>query len=451
MLKFLRIYFVNLMYYYVSHKAASYVLLEMSNKLKPKLMKFKVLYILAIIGLMSFTSYAQRGGVKIGYIDTEFILQNVPEYQEASTQLDSKITQWKSEVDKRLVEIDLKKKALDNEKVLLTKELYEERFEDISFEESEILDYQQKRFGPNGDMIIQRSQLIQPIQDQIYAAVKEIAETRKYDFIFDKNADFLMLYSAERYDVSEQVLRIITRTSKREQANTKKERKALEEEENVPKVNSPEQDERAKAIEDKKALRAKQLEDKRLEREKALEERRQQQLADREARKKATDERRQKALDARNKKKNPQSVETEKVGDSTATKTAKQLQDEKRQKALKAREDRKKALDERRQKALEARNKKNSPPSVEKETVSDSISTNSEQVKAVKVDSTVTKTAKQLQDEKRQKAIKAREDRKKALDERRKKIAEDRKKAKEAREAQIKKNDSIRKAKKNNE
>ena len=360
-------------------------------------MRFKVLYILAIIGLMSFTGHAQRAGVRIGYIDTEFILQNVPEYQEASVQLDSKIAQWKSEIDKRLGEIELKKKALDNEKVLLTKELYEERFEDITFEESEILDYQQKRFGPKGDMIIQRSQLIQPIQDQIYAAVKEIAETRKYDFIFDKNADFLMLYSAERYDVSEQVLRIITRTSKREQANSKKERKALEEEESAiePEVN-PEREARAKALEDKKALRAKQIEENRLERERAFEERKQKIKADREARKKATEERRKKALEARNKKNNPPAIETKKVNDSTAAK--------------------------------------------------------SEKTKAtVKTDSTKTKTAKQLLDEKRQKAIKDREARQKALEERRKKIAEDRKKAREARELQIKKNDSIRKAKKKNE
>lgn len=350
-------------------------------------MKFKVLYVLAIIGLMSFNSHAQRG-VRIGYIDTEFILQNVPEYQEASTQLDTKVTQWKSEVDKRLGEIELKKKALDNEKVLLTKELYEERFEDISFEESEVIDYQQKRFGPNGDMIIQRSQLIQPIQDQIYAAVKEIAETRKYDFIFDKNADFLMLYSAERYDVSEQVLRIITRTSKREQASTKKERKALEEEESVieDEVN-PEKEERTKALEDKKALREKQLKDKRLEREKAFEERKQKVKADREARKKATEERRQKAIDARNKRNTPPAIDTKKAKDSTIT--------------------------------------------------------NSQKEKAVvKTDSTKTKTAKQLLDEKRQKAAKDREDRKKALEERKKK-------AKEEREARIKKNDSIRKAKAN--
>ena len=110
------------------------------------MMKFKVLFLLAITGLMSFSAMAQRG-VRIGYIDTEYILQNVPEYQEATSQLDKKVLQWKSEIEQKLNVIEQKKKELENESVLLTKELYEERMEDISFEEAEILDYQQKRFG----------------------------------------------------------------------------------------------------------------------------------------------------------------------------------------------------------------------------------------------------------------------------------------------------------------
>ena len=129
------------------------------------------------------------------------------------------------------------------------------------------MDYQQKRFGPGGDMVIQRRQLVQPIQDQIYAAVKEIAENKKYDFVFDKNADFLMLYSAERYDISEQVLKIITRANKREQAKTKQERRELEKEEAVPEVNDS-KDERAKALEERKAQRKAELRAKAAERRK---------------------------------------------------------------------------------------------------------------------------------------------------------------------------------------
>ena len=167
-------------------------------------MKYKVLFLMVMIGLSSLVANAQRG-VRIGYIDTEYILQNVPEYQEATAQLDKKVQEWKSEIDQRLTVIDTKKKQLNSERVLLTKELYEERLEDITFEEAEILDYQQKRFGPNGDLMIKKKQLIQPIQDQIFAAVQEIAGNKQYDFIFDKSADVVMLYSAERFDISELV------------------------------------------------------------------------------------------------------------------------------------------------------------------------------------------------------------------------------------------------------
>ena len=355
-------------------------------------MKFKVLYILAIVGLMSFTSNAQRvNGARIGYIDTEYILQNVPDYQEATSQLETKLTKWKSEIENKLADIETKKKALENEKVLLTKELYEERLEDISFEESEVLDYQQKRFGPDGDMVLQRTQLIQPVQDQIFAAVKEIAENKKYDFVFDKNADFLMLYSAERFDISEQVLRIITRASTREQAKTKRERKELEKEEAVPEVNNT-KDERAKALEDRKAQRTADLEQKRIDREKALEERRTKQKADREAKKKAAADRRQKVLDARN--------NTNKSSDSTASKM-------------------------------------------------DSKTTKKANT-AVKSDTTKVKTRQQLLEEKRKKALEQREARKKALEDRKKKILEQRKKAREERLEQLRKSDSIRKAKANN-
>jgi Skp family chaperone for outer membrane proteins len=353
-------------------------------------MKYKVLFLLAIISLMSFSANAQRG-VRIGYIDTEYILQNVPEYQEASTQLDKKVLKWKSEVEQKLSVIEQKKKELENESVLLTKELYEERLEDISFEEAEILDYQQKRFGPNGDLMIQKRQLIEPIQDQIFAAVQDIAETGKYDFIFDKSADVVMLYSAERYDISERVLKTITRTSKRTQAKNKKERKALEDEAVVPVV-SGEKDARQKALEDRKTTREAELAAKRAEREKAAEDRRIKQQELRDAKTREAAERRQKALDAR-KAKTSKTV----TKDSTA---------------------------------------KEKP----------SVKTDSTKAKgAVKKDSTSAKKPLTAVE------IKARDraERRKALEARKQKILDQRKKAREEREKQLKKNDSIAKAKKN--
>ena len=151
-------------------------LLKLNNK-----MKTNTFCLLVLTSLISWSTMAQRG-VRIGYIDTEYILQNVPEYQEANTQLESKVQKWKNDIEKRLNAIDLQKKQLSSEAILLTPELIKERQEDINIEETDILDYQQKRFGPNGDLMIQKKQLMQPIQDQIFAAVQEIAKSRSYDF-----------------------------------------------------------------------------------------------------------------------------------------------------------------------------------------------------------------------------------------------------------------------------
>jgi len=329
---------------------------------------FKVLFLLTMIGLSSFVSHAQRG-VRIGYIDTEYILQNVPEYQDATVQLDGKVQQWKTEIEQRLNAVDTKKKQLNSESVLLTKELYEERLEDITFEEAEILDYQQKRFGPNGDLMIQKKQLIQPIQDQIFAAVQEIAGNKQYDFIFDKSADVVMLYSAERFDISELVLRSITRSSKRTQAQTKSERKAAENEDVVPVINE-ELDAREKALDEKKT-----------EREKAMDERRTAQQQTRDSLKAAADVRRQKILDEREAAKTKRdSANNRPVTDSISAKqvinkgtsappdgkTAEQIAEDKKKQELSDREQRKKELEDRkaqiiadRKKAKEERDEQN--------------------------------------------------------------------------------------------
>src|SRR5690606_26376536 len=243
-------------------------------------MKRNVLFLLTLALMCCSITHAQRG-VRIAYIDTEYILENVPEYQEAMAQLDNKAEGWKLEIQTKLQEIEQKRKNLSNEKALLTKELIDEREEDIAFEENEILDYQQKRFGPNGDLMLQKKQLMQPIQDQVFSAVQDIAASRKYDFIFDKSSDAVMLYSAKQFDLSEQVLRSITRSSKRTQAGSRAEQRAAEEEELIPEINE-ELEAREKAQEDKRA-----------ERENAIEKRRQDILAEREARQKEAEAKRQ--------------------------------------------------------------------------------------------------------------------------------------------------------------
>jgi Skp family chaperone for outer membrane proteins len=176
--------------------------------------------------LFSFVLFAVQGQktTKIGYIDMDYILEKVPEYAEAKNQLEQKAAAWKQEIETKKTEIKKLKDALASEKVLLTKELINDKEEEINVLEKDMLDYQQKRFGPQGDLMIQKSALVKPIQDQVFNVVQDIAEQRKYDFIFDKSSDLTILFTAERFDISDFVLKALERAGKKVEL-TKKQQK----------------------------------------------------------------------------------------------------------------------------------------------------------------------------------------------------------------------------------
>ena len=121
------------------------------------------------------------------------------------------------------------KEALNSERILLTKELIEEMEQEILIEENDLEEFQQKKFGPNGDLIIQKTQLIQPIQDQIFNAIREIAKSKNYDFIFDKSSDLVMLYSDKRFDISDQIIQTISRSNNRKKLDSRREKKEFDE------------------------------------------------------------------------------------------------------------------------------------------------------------------------------------------------------------------------------
>lgn len=254
-------------------------------------MKLKSFIFLLSTLSVSLSLNAQRS-LRIGYIDMDYILENVPEYNEASGLLDNKVTKWKSEIETKLNDIDQMKVQLDNERALLTKELIEERDEEIAFERDQILEYQQKRFGPGGDLSIQRRQLVEPVQDQVFNAVQEISSARKYDLVFDKSSDLMMLYTADRLDISDEVLRSITRAAKRTQINSKKDEKSFD----IDEAKTVDQDRASQARQqvqdDKKSerealleQRAKDKETQKAERQTAFEEKRRKLLEDRQHRK----------------------------------------------------------------------------------------------------------------------------------------------------------------------
>ena len=307
---------------------------------------------------------AQTRGIRIGYIDMDYILDKVPQYAEANNQLEQKAQKWKTEMETKRNEINKLKEALASEKVLLTKELIEEREDEIKFLESELLEYQNQRFGAQGDLILQKKTLVKPIQDQVFTIVQDIAEAKKFDYIFDKSSDMTMLFAAQRHDISELVVRQLTRSQNREQL-TKKQQKEQDKKEALEDMQdeNPELAERQNALDERKAAREKLLED----RKKAFEERR-----------KAAEERRQKALEERNAKKNGTVIENDKPAednkeqgevkseteDSKIVKennkednkaTPEELKQKVADERAKKLEERKKELQERRKKILEER------------------------------------------------------------------------------------------------
>jgi Skp family chaperone for outer membrane proteins len=304
-------------------------------------MRKHFLLILAI--LFTSFSFGQTKGVKIGYIDMEYILQNITSYADAKNQLEQKAQKWKQEIEVKKNDIIKLKEALKTEQVLLTKELITEKEEEISLLETELLDYNQKRFGPNGDLIIQKSVLVKPIQDQIFTIVQDLSEAKKYDFIFDKSSDLTMLFAAKRYDISDQVLRVLNKSEKREQM-TKKQIKLEEEKEakeDFVKEN-PEKAERQKVLDDKKLAREQLAKDKK---------------AAAEEKKKTAEENRIKAVAEKKDNLNNPNTAKDSLISKAATKKAETEAARQAAAALRAKtlEDRKKAAEDRKNKILEER------------------------------------------------------------------------------------------------
>ena len=170
-------------------------------------MKLK-LFLTVVLCSLSLVVQAQRGA-RIAYIDMDVILSKNKEFRTANQLLDEKIVQWKKEIELKKIQLKQIEDQFAVEKILLTPELIADREMEIKDFASEVVSLQEKRFGPNGDMMIQKNQLLKPVQDQVLSIVQDIAKERKYDFVFDRSSDIIMLYSAKNYDISELVLRRI--------------------------------------------------------------------------------------------------------------------------------------------------------------------------------------------------------------------------------------------------
>ena len=163
--------------------------------------------------LISFSVFSQKP-LRVGYINMDYILSNIDDYKIANEEYSTRLDIWRKEIEFRKNAIETNRKELEFKKPLLPDEIYQNLSDEIEFDQKELDKYIQKRFGPEGDWLIQEKILIQPIQDEVLAIVQKISEKNKFDFIFDKSSAIIMLYSEKKYDISELVLKSILKQEK---------------------------------------------------------------------------------------------------------------------------------------------------------------------------------------------------------------------------------------------
>jgi outer membrane protein len=164
-------------------------------------MKKPVLF-LAVLCISTALAVAQ----KYAFVDTEYILNNIPSYKAAKEQLDKVSQDWQKEVEAKYAEIDQMYKDYQAERVLLAEDMRKKREEVIVSKEQEVKELQKSYFGQNGALFKKRQELIQPIQDEIYKALKDMATEGGYAVIFDTSSGTSMIYTNPRYDISDEVL-----------------------------------------------------------------------------------------------------------------------------------------------------------------------------------------------------------------------------------------------------
>jgi Skp family chaperone for outer membrane proteins len=173
----------------------------------------KTIFFLVIILLFVSDIFSQKQ-LRVGYINMDYILTNLDDYNTANEEYNIKLNLWRKEIESRKLSIKVANEELEIKKPLIPDEIYQNLKDEIDFDEKQLNEYIQKRFGPEGDWLIQEKILIQPIQDEVLAIVQKIAEKNKFDFIFDKSSAIIMLYSEKKYDISELVLKSILRQEK---------------------------------------------------------------------------------------------------------------------------------------------------------------------------------------------------------------------------------------------
>ncbi len=164
---------------------------------------FSYFFLLSFFTFASLNSaYAQR----FGYVDSDFILSQMPEYNEAQAEINSISQQWQQEIQEKYKDIEALYNQLKAEEVLLTREMRDDKMNHIRKRENEVKAYHNKVFGYEGLLFLKKKELVKPLQDKVFTAVEKVAKQNRLQMVFDKSGDLIMIYTDPIYDFTEHVL-----------------------------------------------------------------------------------------------------------------------------------------------------------------------------------------------------------------------------------------------------
>ena len=259
-------------------------------------MKTALGYIAIVLFLMVAPSAVAQRSVRVAYVDLDEVLASLPAYAQAQKNLEARVEDWKKEAQAREEVIAGLKQVLAQERPLLTPELIQDRETEINAATQELMQYRQQRFGPEGDLMIARKGMMEPIQDQVYEAIRKLGAEKGYDFIFEKSSDAVMLYAQKRYDLSDELIRLLSKAQLKEEYS-------LSDQVINDRIKAPEpteaQEQRLAAEQEKETLRTQAMEAKNEAKNQVLLTKKQQQDSIRAARLAQFEANKQKMLEAR--------------------------------------------------------------------------------------------------------------------------------------------------------
>lgn len=166
-------------------------------------MKLILISLFVYLPLLSFVSNAQ---LKIGYVDSDTIMDNYPDVQDARQKLDALIQEWQTEIRKLESELKAKQDDYDKRKLIMTEQTSSEVMAEITKLQKDIADYRDKKFGANGELFQKQNELMKPVQNKVFTIIQQIATEEELDYVFDRSGDIVFLFAKPEYDLTAKVI-----------------------------------------------------------------------------------------------------------------------------------------------------------------------------------------------------------------------------------------------------